>query len=302
MKIFYLLTTLLVLFSSCQKEISSEQPRTSENGASSGTFVAVIDGKSWQAASDRQEASIIGGITGVSGVSSTGQSILISLVADKAGTYNVYYQDYGAVAYSASQDAFLSYSTNGSEDSSKAGGQVVISSIDTVNKRIKGTFDVMVAVSDDQLPVKITGEFDLSYKTTISNSNGEAVSSTDTIKTKIDGTAWSAPVVSGTLLNGLMLSGSDQDMSKTLGLVMPADTKPGTYSLDGLSTTTMVIYNEGKDLMNAKHFIADAGSFTVLENDNSKKRIRGTFELTVSDLLSGEKRKMTEGYFNVGYK
>jgi hypothetical protein len=301
MKIFYVLALLAIFFSSCQKEISQEPPTTSNNGASTGTFTAVINGKNWQASPEKQAASILQGTINVTGVSSDGQTIVISIMNNKPGTYNTYEPDPAMVAYMSS-NSIMSHSTNGSPDSSKAGGQITISSIDTVNKTIAGTFTSTVFVADDQPSISITGSFNLSYATTITDINGNSTTTKDTVKAIIDGKAWTAPVVSGMAFNGIVISSSAQDMSRTLGFKLPEDVTVGTYKLDGMFSNCNGLYGEGTSVTETKNFFAGPGTLTVTEHNKSKKHIAGTFEFTASDLLTSETRQITKGYFSVTYK
>src|ERR1700733_15966305 len=120
-------------------------------------MLATINGTFWQAADSTQTAVVsTGGIT-ISGISSDGQEVSITLNDTIVGLY-VLNQTSASLAVYANLDSVggYAYSTNQGSDTSQAGGTVNVISIDPVNRTISGIFDCKVYRNSDGTQKDIT--------------------------------------------------------------------------------------------------------------------------------------------------
>src|SRR5690242_15714490 len=122
---------VLGLFS-CRKETSIENSVTL-----SGDFRAQIDGVQWIAADATKGASMLAGLTNITGISSDNKKLSITLTDTVAGVYTLSQtsSSYAAYADNDSSDIYA-FSTNQGSDTTQAGGQLIITGIDHVNKTL----------------------------------------------------------------------------------------------------------------------------------------------------------------------
>jgi hypothetical protein len=120
-------------------------------------MVATIDSVSWEAADSTQAAIISQGAVTISGISSGGQEISITLNDTVVGLY-VLNQTSASLAVYANLDSVGSYaySTNQGSDTAQAGGTVNLTAINTVNKTISGIFSFKVYRNSDGSQKDIT--------------------------------------------------------------------------------------------------------------------------------------------------
>jgi len=308
----FLVTAItLISLTSCQKEVSYE-PNYNGNGnggggnttSSTGTFKAKINGGAWQAATNNQIASIVDGVINITGISSNGQSVIISTIGDTVGTYDLSQAaGDGALAYLPDyKTATSSFTSNASDDPANANGKLVITKIDTDKKIITGTFEAKVFNFVDGTSYTITeGTFELSYVTSITTNNPS--SNASSLKATIDGTAWQAETVMGVIANGnIMITGTASNGSKSVGFQLPLSITKGTYKLDFFGLTYIGLYNEGTNVNAMKSFGSTSGSIVITEHNTSTKVIKGTFDFKGEMITTGEVRQITAGSFNVTYQ
>jgi hypothetical protein len=120
-------------------------------------MLATINGVPWEAADSTQTAVVsTGGIT-ISGISSDGQEISITLNDTVVGLY-VLNQPSASLAVYANLDSVGSYaySTNQGSDTSQAGGTVNVTSINPAIRTISGIFSFKVYRNSDGSQKDIT--------------------------------------------------------------------------------------------------------------------------------------------------
>ncbi|MEX6690346.1 DUF6252 family protein [Danxiaibacter flavus] len=306
MRFFYVLISLALMLSSCQKEISVEvpNPNQSESDIPAGTFTATIDGKSWIAATDKQDVSIIGGVITIHGVASNGETIALQLIATKPGTYDLSQSSYNVLAYQKENNADdFNYFSNTSEDTALAGGQLIISSIDTVNQTITGKFLGNVYYDEDGSSKKITsGEFNLPYVISMLDNN-ENASTTDTVSALIGANKWTAATVKSAFIQkqGLVIRALSADQEVSIQFQLAANIKVGSYPLE-ISSEQTALYTEGKFISNQRAFSPISGTLEILEHNTTSKLLRGTFSFAGLSYNSTEARQITQGYFSVKYQ
>ncbi|HEV2832432.1 MAG TPA: DUF6252 family protein, partial [Hanamia sp.] len=195
-----------------------------------------------------------------------------------------------------SKDTAFAYTTNQGNTATESGGTLSITSIDTVNKKMSGTFSIKVYRQLDSKQKNITeGIFtNISYATEpLPPSNAS-----DTFRVKVDGAQFSTFSVMGLAVFGkLNISASNQDVSKTVGLSFPADVIPGTYTFSSFGPDYIGQYNLGTAYMSAS-----SGTLTILEHNTITKRIKGNFSFNAEELLGTKKATLSEGYFSITYR
>jgi len=127
-KILFILVVLSLM--ACHKESVTNPP---------WEITANIDGRPWKA-NQQIFSHIIGGYIMISGSDSSGRSINLSLKGSVAGTYPLGKNRESSASYSDSLSDTPLFSTGWSNDTTLAGGTVVITSINTSNRTITGTF------------------------------------------------------------------------------------------------------------------------------------------------------------------
>jgi hypothetical protein len=293
---------LLLLLNACQQEISD--PNANQN-AVTGDFRAKINTVQW-VANTGASASRMNGRIGIGGWSSDKKYLTISLT--DSGVHNYMLTDMtmnGAAYIDSTLPDPNALTTNQGLNPGDAGGTVNITSIDTVNKRISGTFTFKVFRQTDGLQRTFEqGSFtNLLYTTTLPPSNA-----TDTFKVKIGGTSWTPNAVTGVktppvgpMPAQIAIVANNATATKTVGLTMPADIIPGTYTLDFFSGTHIGSYNPDGTASHAQASVS--GELIILSHNTSTKRIRGTFRFRSEELLNPAAfTELTEGYFAITYQ
>lgn len=147
----YLIVTLTVIAGSCKKD--------SDNGTPAATtkMSCKIDGTTWS--SITRYTQFYDNKFIITGTSSDGKVIIITIFGSTQGTYNLQIGELESGAtYSPSVLSSVIYAS--------VSGSVVLTKVDTVNKKISGTFQ-FTATKTNELTSQISitnGEFtDLSY-------------------------------------------------------------------------------------------------------------------------------------------
>ena len=242
---------------------------------------------------------ILSGIININGTSSDGKMISITLVAQAPGTYTVDANSPGVAAYNEpSNGVNISYSTNQSNDPTLSGGSVTITEIDQNNKTISGTFSFNgydVSSGSGVKKVISEGVFDkLPFITTL-----PPASNADTFKVKIDGVDFSAASIAAPIISGqLLVQGAASDGSNFVGILMPQNVQPGSYTLDFFGGNFIGEYNPDA---NTALLSQGNGTLTIIENNTTTKRIKGTFSFVASDIANTKTAQLTEGFFSVRY-
>jgi hypothetical protein len=286
---------LLAAAFACQKEKSFEKNPNGSGNIAAGDFVATIDGTAWQASANSKFAFLYGAVT-IIGISSDNKEIRINLSAAQIGTFNldaVSAEEGFFVDLSATNPASLS--TFQSADTSKAGGTVTISSIDSIHKTISGNFKISVYRQSDQIGKRITeGAFNqLPYV-----ENLPPPKLTDTLSATIDGNTWAPANILAGLNSGLLyILGFAIDTS-SLELFMPQNAGPGNHLLDVNGEYV------GQYLPNLNTVLLSQGNgsgLTILQNDPIIRRIKGSFDFQAVELGGPGSAQVSNGYFSVEY-
>jgi hypothetical protein len=294
----------LLLFASCQKEVNFNS-RENDNNTNpvTGDFKAKIDGSQWLA-NKVAGASRMGGLINVTGLSNDKRIITMTLEDNGVGSYTLddIQMNVGALLDSNETNP-IAFATNQSSNPAQAGGTVNITAIDEANKKISGNFSFKVFRAFDNTGHTITeGSFsNLTYATTM-----PPASATDTFRVKIAGTSWTPASITGIKVtlpqfSSLSINATDAVGSKSVGLTMPPDITPGTYTLDFFGMTYIGQYNPDNDPNHSQG--STSGTLTILEHNTGTKRIRGNFNFRAESIANPAINSMlTEGYFSVKYQ
>jgi hypothetical protein len=298
---FLFLTITALILESCQKEINWS---TGTPAAVTGDFRAKIDGIQW-VANSAAGAYRIGGFISISGRSTDKKYLTITLTDSGVYKYTLDDMSFNAASYIDSNLASpINFTTNQGINPGDAGGTLDITSIDTVKKKISGTFTFKVFRQSDGLQRTMTqGSFtNLSYATTLPPTSG-----TDTFNVKIAGALWTPPTVVAVktpsmppLTSQIVITGMDATGSKAVGLFMPSDIIPGTYTLDFFGLTYIGQYNPDSNPSNSQ--ASTSGTLTILSHNTTTRRIRGNFSFHGETILPPvQTTELTEGFFAVTY-
>ncbi|MBV4356895.1 DUF6252 family protein [Pinibacter aurantiacus] len=307
----FLVTAItLISLTSCQKEVSYElgQNGNNNNNNSSGNFTANINGGNWKAAADKQSATIMDGVINLTGISSNGQMMTITLTGDTIGTYDVSFAAAkGFVAFEPDYTKPANvYSSMSSDVATNANGTVTVTSIDTDKKIIKGTFQSKLFNPADGTSYTATeGLFELTYFTSLPTdptgpttppATGDAY-----LKATINGTAWQAKTITAQVILGqIYIAGADEH--KVFAFTIPPDAKVGSYTYDPFSQLYTTDYSEING-MDAKMYSAESGTLKITQHDPTKKTMTATFEFVGRETFDQvETRQITKGSFFVKYQ
>lgn len=302
---YLMVSALSAILVSCQQEVTDPNGTNNNNPAVTGDFRAKIEGTQW-VANKATAAYRLQGLISITGVSNDKKTVTITLVDSGVHRYTLSDVTPNAAAYQDSTlPSVIAFTSNGGAYPAQAGGEVNITAIDAVNKKISGTFSFKAYRQSDGLQRTITeGSFtNLSYSTSLPPSN-----STDTFTVKIAGTQWVPPTVFAVkspaippLPASIAISGTNGTISKTVGLQMPADITPGSYTLDFFGLTYIGTYLPNANPNNSQASVS--GTLTILSHNTTTKRIRGNFNFVSQELLNPTaSTQLTEGYFSVTYQ
>lgn len=294
-----LVSLILLAFIGCSKEMSNETGKGTAPGA--GDFYATIGGNLWNADSIQLVLVSTDGAS-INGLSKTGEQISMLLPVFKVGTYALNAQ---SVSYALYGNVLTNVSNVYVSNSGTAGGSVTISSIDTINHLVSGSFEFTLANPADNSTKSITkGVFDyVPYTADTGVVLGPPPTGglKDTVQATIDGNKFFASDVEASVTGTaptqqLLIAGfyGTQDV----GLYLPPAITPGTYNLDFAGGQYIGIYNPDP----ATTLLSQSGgTVTIISNNTTTKRIQGTFSFTATPMGSGTPANLTLGYFAVNY-
>lgn len=288
-----LLTLILFTFIACTKEISKEGSNAIGTGA--GDFYATIGGNLWNA--DSVQLVLVGadGIS-INGISKTGDQISILLPAFKVGTFTLGTQSTSYALYAnlltTSANVYVSNAVG-------AGGTVTISSIDTVNRVVSGSFQfTLTNPADNSTETIAKGIFDyIPYNAGIVGVIPSPGAPKDTLQVTVDGNKFFASDVVISDSAGQMLVAGFSG-TQDVGLFFPANITAGTYNLDFNTGIYIGVYNPDPSVTLISQ---SGGTITIISNNTTTRRISGSFNFVGSPVGSGPTANLTLGYFAANY-
>lgn len=315
-KRIFQLTALVALFSlaSCSTDIEPYEggiPPTNQNGnnnpSATSTFKADFDGQTFTANST--QAIVNSDYISITGTKSTGEFFQITIPAVAVGTYNMdspttaampfgllYSTGSGNVPYLATDDQtgpFASFPNY--VDTS----EIVISSIDQVNKRIVGTFKFtgarFVGTSGTSIETKVftNGVFNLPFTNDVPAPTGNSFTA------KLNGTNFVPTNISGIKSSGMISLIGRRGNVENIGVVVQDNITAGTT----VNFTSFSSDARGQYVLNStpQGVFGGDGSVTITFHDPTAKRIKGTFNFEATSFFDPAVFDITEGTFDITY-
>ena len=282
---------IFVSFVSCSKELSNEEG----NIPAASSFYATIEGNLWNADSLQSLFQINGGLS-INGLSKTGDQISIVLSTFHTGVFTL----------GASSDSYAFYTNilapvevDYYSNVGTAGGTVTITSIDSINHLISGSFTLTLVNPDDNTTKTITSGVLNSVPYTGSGIVIPPSNTTDTLKALVGGNTFdAAQILVQTTGMGMIIAGISNNGLQNLDLSMPTNITPGTYDLDFTTGTYAGLYytDVSDPLVSNMN-----GTLVIISNNTTTKTIQGTFSFTATSMINSNFISVTNGYFNVKY-
>jgi len=290
---FLFLTLILFSFIACTKELSKEGAISP--GKTTGDFYATIGGNLWNADSLQLVLVSSDGVS-INGLSKTGDQISILLPAFKVGTYIL---DVHSASYALFANLLTSTTNVYVSNSGNAGGSVTISSIDTVNRVVSGSFQfTLTNPADNSTETVAKGVFD--YVPYTGGTVGVTPPSgglKDTVEMLVDGNKFFASdVIESDSAGQLLIAGFSG--TQDVGLYFPTGITAGTYNLDFTAGLYIGVYNPDPSTTLLSQ---SGGTLTIISNNTTTRRISGTFSFTATPVGSGPTANLTQGYFAANY-
>lgn len=297
-RIALMLVASVAIFSSCEKETSVENGVPGGipgGGGGTGSFRAKIDGVQWIANSSKS-AIIMDDVIAIQGTSTDGKTIFLR-VAD-SGVHNYSFANYSTTNAGAFVDSSIvpiSALTTNQWPQDSIYGTMNVTSINTTQKTISGTFKMYVIRALDGVKRNITeGVFsDVSYATA-----PPPPAATDTFTVKINGTEFIETSLAGFSAVGRITFSAANVSGAGVGLSVISNAVPGTYPIDFMGDY-IGQYNPNNSIFTT----STAGSITILEHNTTTKRFRAKFNFTSSEIgSSSPPYELTEGYISATYQ
>ena len=276
----YLSATLSLILSSCDKEDEEEQePITA-------SMTAKIDDVDWSA--NQAGCSVTNGIAGISGTAPQSQTIVITLSEFKEGITPL---EFNGSSTAAVTDGNVTYTTNSDHE---AGGIVRITSINTTDSLVSGTFEFIAYSFFNKGYISVSeGNF-----SNIPFTNQFPATPDNSLEVDIDGSAFDVASVNASVLMGkIMISASNAQVTKTIGISIEENLTDGTYDIGGMFGSVTGQYNIGTSVI----MIANEGELVITKHDMDNNILEGTFEFEAAELLGINSASLTNGTFVVNY-
>lgn len=275
----------LLTFASCKKDdpVTTTPPVSNEPAA--GTMTGKIDDRNWTSTS--ASASVLDGRISITGQAAPGGEGITLLLAATKGTYSLAPGSFHAGVYqkTTTGTGYMSQYT------SEAGGTVTITEIDEANKTISGTFSMNVknGMADDKVTIT-EGKFNKVKYVSTSGATQNAMSA------KVRFADWTFSHLFATSMGKINIWGTSSNGS-ILGVTMPLDAAPGTYSAVSGDVYSAHLYsNEGYYF-----YAGDRASITITSNDTANRIVKGTFAFDGFTSDAGRSAEITEGSFDAKY-
>lgn len=274
--------------------VENSEPTTpgggGDGGTTAGVFKVDFNGSTWTALTTQAE--VTGSDIKILAVKPNGETFGIIVNATSTGTYPA---NQNILGYSpnALTDGYLAINENNPLENT---GSVTITSINTANKTISGTFNFKGYWTDDtKPPVQFTnGSFtNLPYTAETTTSPN-----TDIFDLKLDGTDFIendinvAEVGASGVPDYYSIVGVKTN-GDTVGISIAKSLGVGTYQFAGAFGPQI----NASSLIGGTIYIGDTGSITIVSK--TATRIAGTFNVVVKNMMTNQTKTITAGTFNV---
>ncbi len=200
-------------------------------------------------------------------------------------------------------DSYIGGSSFSNYSNYKDINELKISSIDTQNKIIKGTFQFtggQVRTNNELFVKSFTkGEFTLSYTGDVPKTTEVPSTAKNTFSAKLDGVDFNPTHINAVKAAGKIMINGRRGTVESIGLFLSESVTSGTTSDLSSFGTNQGIYTIDAS---ATGSMTGKGSVIITSHDTSKKRITGTFSFDASSLFTPSvKKSITSGSFDVTY-
>jgi hypothetical protein len=277
---------IAVVMMGCSKKDDDNNDDNNNNNPPSTGLTAKIDGTTWTATTSG--AVIKNGWTTIAGITGKGKDLTISINSESAGTYTL---NENSVHSAILSDGSEFYSTL---VDSLAGGEVIISDINTSDSLISGSFhfDIYDIMQTGFKKSVTEGSFK-NIKFT-SNTNGGGNNNDGTMQLDVDGTTWVPEIVSSVSAIGtLALVGKESNSDRYVSFLFPDTITTGNFDLANYS----VLYVNSEGLT----FLLTSGTLDITTHNTSTNKFEGTFSFEGSD-YQGSTVSVTNGEFSATYQ
>ncbi|RYG01806.1 MAG: hypothetical protein EOO02_11930 [Chitinophagaceae bacterium] len=306
----------LLLLSACGKELSVDTLGQENNNSTTGSIRMKLDGADWSADQTTYAELTNGRNIAIFGISKNKTSLVFALDRIEVGEYSLNESAGSYVNYvDPNESAIGMYSTGNGNGNTADDGKVIITKIDSVKKTISGTFEFEVFRSSDNAKKTIVqgvienvswdpnagipsnGGGGVGGGNTGGGSTGSKVFTAKIDGTNFDGSAQLSAISSTGFLNVVASNGT-----QLISLQFPLTRPVGEYALPEGNQMMMnlMAVSTTPDLTKLKS--VESGKLVILENDTSKKFIRGTFEGKMVNDLTGAVSQITAGVFSFTYQ
>ncbi len=286
-KILFGLLSLLIIFSSCENELSLEN---GNNIGAAGDFRADIDGTSW-VANAVSRATRAGGVITLYGKDFNNKTI--TMMVKDSGVHSYSFSNNSTTNIGIYEDSSITPIAAWSTNQWLAPGiygDMNITQIDTVRKLLTGTFTINVyRTIDDQTKAITNGIFiKIPYTETI-----VAPPLADTFRVKVDGAAFAYTSLSlNTIGANFSITAAQGAGISSVNLILASNLTPGAYTM---GADYLGFYAVGANV-----YTGTTGNLTILENNTTTRRIRGNFDFNGTSGTPPDVA-LTEGYFAMSY-
>ena len=301
-----LLSFFLILFISCNNEPYEGPIPGPVTPVVNGEFKVDFDGQTY--VSTTTQAIVNNDYVSITATKANGEFFQITIPEAVVGSYNlnidpvnfalIYSTGSGAIPFMAVDDqngpfaGFANYTDT---------AQIVITNIDTVNKKISGTFKFTGVKFTDNTGNTVTtkvftnGSFtNLSYTADV-----PPPTTNNTFFAKMDGVDFIPTNVTGVQSTGVISVIGRRGSVENIGLTFPNTTTAGTvYNFTPLSD------ERGQYIMDSSFtgIYGGTGTMTIISHNTTTKRVKGTFSFLAATLLPPFlTRNITVGTFDVTY-
>ena len=286
MKIFLSLALIAFVMIGCSKDDDGNNDDNNNNPPASG-LTAKIDGTAWT--SSMNIVTIKDGMTSIVGSSAKSTTLTINIVSESTGTYQL---DDSSVHSAMLVDDSGTYTSGGD---SLAGGEVIISDINTTDSTITGTyhFDLYALFSGGKKSVTEGTFTNLKF----SGDNGGGNNGDGTMQMDVDGTTWIPETVTSASALGLItLAGVDDGTSHQIIFLLPDTISTGTYEWADLGIIALTYVNEDDIPL-----YPNSGSLHITSHNTTTNLFEGTFDFEATDMVNSTSVSVTNGAFSVNY-
>ncbi len=283
-------------FTSCDTE--PVDPLLVNNGGEQpgpAMFKADFNGTTYVA--DQATAAVNAGLISVTGIKMpSGESISLVVPGTTTGTYDL--ADGGSLSYHSSLTATYFYINVDPSLEEDPNGSITITSINTANHTISGTFNFVGYrndVEEDAPSITFTNG---SFQNVPYTGNVGPQPTDSLFKVNIDGTLYTADDAQAAIGDGLINVAGLRGSNGEYVAVVVNGTSEGTYTEEAIMSYSA---SDNDDNVYSNLFSTSPGSVTISEIDTVNHTISGTFSFTgIND--ADDEKVFTNGVFeNVPY-